>query len=373
MCFVGGAHMVHGHAEGMNIELYGEGQVLGVDNGRGKYGKDIHENYSRIFAAHNTVIVNGSSQGEGNWANLGINTVEMISMEPQVGEEGVAPYYSFTQTGFQDDRGVLAEATQERTLALIRTSPTTGYYVDVFRSKSILPNEYHDYVYHNIGDAFKIENDDMNFNPTPDRYMANANSEWKSGQYRNPGWHFFKDVNTSSIYSKDVMAQFAVEQLQNGPVYMHLIIPGFKGREYTQVMAPHTFQAPHPYDELPTPTLLIRKKGEAWKNPFVVVYEPFNKKEKNPTIQSVEKLEQKGVYKGLKISSKTPTRNLVQYVITQSKGETFKDRKLGIEFTGTFAIISLDEENKLQDMYIGEGEQLVYRDKVLKGSRNYFK
>src|SRR5690606_21498472 len=42
MCFVGGAHMVHGHAEGMNIELYGCGHVLGVDNGRGRYQQDIH-------------------------------------------------------------------------------------------------------------------------------------------------------------------------------------------------------------------------------------------------------------------------------------------------------------------------------------------
>ena len=109
MCFVGGAPMVHGHAEGMNIELFGEGQVLGVDNGRGSYQQEIHENYSRIFAAHNTVIVNGSSQGASGWANLGINTVQKISMEPDMGQDAVSPYYSFTQTSFVDDRGDKAE------------------------------------------------------------------------------------------------------------------------------------------------------------------------------------------------------------------------------------------------------------------------
>ena len=82
-------------------------------------------------------------------------------------------------------------------MALIRTSPTTGYYVDVFRSKSKLPNEYHDYLYHNIGDKLVFENSDMDFKETPDRFMANANATWKRNkQYRHPGWHFFKDVET---------------------------------------------------------------------------------------------------------------------------------------------------------------------------------
>ena len=375
MGFVGGAHMVHGHAEGMNIELYGEGQVLGVDHGRKRYGKDLHENYSRIFAAHNTVIVNGSSQGEGGWVNLGINTVELISMEPKVGEKGVSPYHSFSQTSFEDDKGENAEATQERTLALIRTSPTTGYYVDVFRSKSKLPNEYHDYLYHNIGDKLVFENKDMDFKKTPKRYMANANAEWiHNKQYRNPGWHFFKNVKTSKVYDNDVKTTFHTKKLGTGSVFMQLHIPGFNNRAFTKVKAPTTFESPEPYDKMPTPTLVIRNKGEAWNNPFVVVFEPFNESEE-ATIKSVEKLEENRVYKGLKIFSNTPAEKLIQYVITQSKNEVFNDEALGIYFKGTFAVITLDENKTLKSIYIGEGDELKYKNEIIETNTNktYYK
>ncbi|WP_298495802.1 heparinase II/III family protein [uncultured Algibacter sp.] len=369
MCFVGGAHMVHGHAEGMNIELYGEGQVLGVDNGRGKYAKDIHENYSRIFAAHNTVIVNGSSQGEGGWSNLGINTVEVVSMEPQVGAKGISQYHSFSQTTFEDNGGSKAEAMQERTLALIRTSPTTGYYVDVFRSKSKLPNQFHDYLYHNIGDTLAFENNNMAFKSTPEKYNQSANAKWDRGTYRNPGWHFFKYVKTSRPYNEAVKATFNVEQLHAGSIYMQLHIPGFENREYTQVKAPHTFEAPKPYDTLPTPTLVIRNRGAAWDKPFVVVYEAYSQKE-TPTISSVEKIEQAGVYKGLKIESTTPSNKLIQYVITQSKDSVFQDKELDIYFKGTFAVITLNENELLQNIYVGEGDKLIYKDEILQTNLN---
>ncbi|WP_298551272.1 heparinase II/III family protein [uncultured Algibacter sp.] len=375
MCFVGGAHMVHGHAEGMNIELYGEGQVLGVDHGRKNYGQDLHENYSRIFAAHNTVIVNGSSQGEGGWVNLGINTVKLISMEPEVGKEGVSPYHSFSQTSFVDDKGEKAEAKQERTLALIRTSPTTGYYVDVFRSKSKLPNEYHDYLYHNIGDKLIFENTDMGFKKTPNRYMANTNVDWiQNKKYRNPGWHFFKDVKTSKTYDKAVKATFATKRLSPGEIFMQLHIPSFKNRSYTKVKAPITFEAPKPYGNLPTPTLVIRNKGEAWKNPFVVVYEPFSKSE-GSSVKSVNKIEENGVYKGLKVETFVSSKKMTQYIITQSKNQVFKNEALNFYFKGTFAIISLDENEVLKSIYIGEGEKLKFKNEeiVTGGSTAFYK
>ncbi len=365
MCFVGGAHMVHGHAEGMNIELYGEGQVLGADHGRKRYGKDLHENYSRLFAAHNTVIVNGSSQGEGGWVNLGINTVDLISMEPKVGALGVSPYHSFSQTSFEDDRGEKSEASQERTLALIRTSPTTGYYVDVFRSKSKLPNEYHDYLYHNIGDKLVFENKDMDFKKTPNHYMANVNAKWKHNkQYRNPGWHFFKNVKTSKPYSKTVKATFNTKKISTGSIFMQLHIPNFKNRTYTKVKAPITFEAPKPYDNLPTPTLIIRNKGEAWDNPFVVVFEPFNENE-SASIKSVEKLQENGIYKGLKIESSVASKKMTQYVLTQSKGEIYSGEGLKIYFEGTFAVITINENQRLHSIYIGEGKRLTFKDKVI--------
>jgi hypothetical protein len=357
MCFVGGAHMVHGHAEGMNIELYGCGHVLGVDNGNGSYQQDIHENYSRVYAAHNTVIVNGSSQGEGGWVNLGINTVELVAMEPMPREEAISPYHSFSTTSFVDDKGDKAEAYQERTLALIRTSNTTGYYLDVFRSKSKLPNEYHDYLYHNIGDKLDFLNGDLNLMPTPERYMANADLPWvQNRQYRHPGWHFFEGVKTSSTYKNDVHARFSAEKFEKA-IFMDLHIPGFENREYSKVMAPHTFEAPRPYLNQPTPTLVVRKKGEAWDNPFVVVFEPFEGQNNN-SIVSVEKLMQDEEYKGVKVVSHIEGEEITQYLITLKNDDTFVDEHLKISFSGTFAVITFNSEGDLQNMYIGEGDEL---------------
>ncbi|MDP5231551.1 MAG: hypothetical protein NWQ38_14255, partial [Cellulophaga sp.] len=315
------------------------------------------------WAAHNTVIVNGSSRGEGGWVGLGINTVQLIAMEPMPKTQAISSKYSFSQTSFLDDKGDKADAEQERTLAVIRTSPTTGYYVDVFRSKSILPNEYHDYLYHNIGDKLTFLTDNLSLKDTPERYMANANGPWiNNKEFRNPGWHFFEDVQTSSEYSEDVKLQFSMEKLEKSPIFMQVHIPGFKNREYTKVMAPNTFEAPKPYDKMPTPTLVIRQKGETWVRPFVAVYEPFGGNEKEISIVSVEKLEQNGIYKGVKVVSKVNNETMVQYIITQSKNEVFEDKKLGIYFKGIFAIITTNSNNDLQDVYIGDGEKLSFKN-----------
>ena len=61
-------------------------------------------------------------------------------MEPQPFATAVSPNFSFTCSSFADNKGTLAEGTQQRTLAIVRTSPTNGFYVDFFRSKSTVTN-----------------------------------------------------------------------------------------------------------------------------------------------------------------------------------------------------------------------------------------
>ena len=364
MGFVGGGAFVHGHASGMNMEIYGQGYVLGAKGGKSEYGSDIHENYYRLFAGHNTVIVNGASRGEGGWINLAINTVKKIAIEPAPYAKAVSDKYSFTTSGFTDDKGDGAEAQQERTLGIIRTSPYTGYYIDIYRSESKLPNQFHDYIYHNIGDTLLFTTVDKNFVIKPDegRYKTIRNIPYAKGDtYTNPGWHYFTDVESSENYEKEVQVLFAAKRLEKQPVYMKLFIPGDKQREYSRVLAPPSTEAEKVYKTRPTPTLVIRKNGEAWKSPFVVVYESFSGKNEGGSIQSVENIIQDGTFKGVIVKSIVNGNAVHQLVISQdSDNAVFEDKSLQIKFKGRYAVVSLNAQQEIKDLYIGSGSAFSY-------------
>jgi hypothetical protein len=368
----GGAH-VHGHASGMNMELYGRGFVLGQKAGRSRYTSDIHENYYRLFAGHNTVIVNGATQSEGGWANLGMNTVQKVALEPQVLAKPISPNHSFTTTSFIDDKGDAAEATQERTLGIVRTSPTTGFYIDVFKSKSSLPNQFHDYIYHNIGETldFDVKNKQFILKSDENRYQASAKKEWVNNRkHKHPGWHFFKNVETAENYPLSISPVFTASKLQKEPVKMRLFVNENTNRDYTRVMAPPSTEAPKAYVNKETPTLVIRQKGEAWTVPFAVVYEPFEGEMGKGTVQSVEQIVQNGVFKGLKINNLVGSKKLIYYALILENSETvFEDKKLGITFKGRYAILTVDEKGKTQSLYMGEGQSFTYQ-KIKLDSKN---
>jgi hypothetical protein len=150
MYLVQGATYNHNHANGMSLELYGAGTVMGIDPGKGlTYEAPMHVNYYAQWAAHNTVVSGGVSasvpyfKGGGGTKKMG--QIELQAMEPRADKKAVSPYCSFTDTRYTD---ISTNTPQQRTLAIIRTSETAGYYIDIYRSANTTSNEY---VYHNIG------------------------------------------------------------------------------------------------------------------------------------------------------------------------------------------------------------------------------
>ncbi len=361
---LGGSH-VHGHASGMSLELFGSGRVLGTPAGKGTYTTDEHENYRRLFAAYNCVIVNGASRSEGDWVNLGISQVQPVVLEPAIGALPVSRNHSFTLTSFKDDKGPGAKARQERLVGIVRTSPTTGFYVDVFRSSSTLPNQFHDYLYHNIGDVptLATASGELKLTPSPERYLPVANAKWERNRsYLFPGWHVFKDAKTSARMADDVTVDFGASKLTPAPLNMRLFIPGAAGREYSQSLAPATKDAPAPYNHAPTPVLVVRQHGEAWTHPFAVIYEPFAGDRNSGSIQNVTALGDEAGFAGLKVVSRINGQSLTKYVLVQPEVDSvFEDVKLGITFTGRYAVISVNDRDECTALYLGEGSRLRFQ------------
>ena len=395
MAFTAGGSYIHGHASGMDMELYGQGVVLGVDGGKGGYGKAVHENFHRQFAAHNTVISNGGSASKGGWVNQGINTVELIAIEPALEQLGVSAKYSFTTSSFDDEFNLIAPAQHQRTLALIKLSDTSGYYLDIFRARSNTPNQYHDYLYHNIGDSLAItaNGKKLLMKTDPQRYQASASLPWqKNKQYQAPGWHYFDDVKTSKPSDSGYQATFTASKLattlagaskksnkgkkkskakttknNSSTVVMRALVPSGLTTQITQVNAPPSYVAPAPYNKKPLPTFIMRHQGEAWSNPFAVVYESHTEqKGEKPAVQSVERLIQNGVFKGVKVVSNLDGEQLIQYVILQeSLTDEYVNKDIDITFKGQFAVLTLSHNGDVMDAYIGKGHQLDYNDFTL--------
>ena len=363
---IGGAHYVHSHVTGITMELYGAEYVMTPNAGLPPTVPErripLHEHYFRLYAGNNTVVVNGTSHGrdEGSWkgkANVWQNTVVNIAAEPKHLEDGVSEEFSFA-TQYLDD--TVNHAEQQRTLSTIRTSNITGYYFDIFRSKSKNENRFHDYLYHNLGDRAHLTT--LNGNPLAmvetERYQNDIGDVVKS-----PGWRYFESTRSTDPTSSTIKIRFDVEYDNR---YMHMFIPGGVKREYTQALAPATREAKNGYNTKNTQVLAIRQKGEAWRQPFISVFEPS--KNKASSIQDIQPLWDDQTLVGAIVRSKTKDAVVTDIIISTESSETqIKNQDLGFDFKGRFAIIRNAKKTKETEvmLYIGEGSYLTYNQKQL--------
>lgn len=165
----------HMHANGISMELYGKGYVLGPDAGIGLFlysGLDYAEYYSQ-FPSHNTVCVDGISSYPVMKSN---HSFDLLSCFPASAEPGKGfTSVTYSQVAFREPE---SRADQTRLMGIVTTGPETGYYVDVFRSrKERGGDKMHDYFYHNLGQAMTLtaaDGTDLNLQPTEELAFAGA-------------------------------------------------------------------------------------------------------------------------------------------------------------------------------------------------------
>jgi Heparinase II/III-like protein len=343
----------HVHANGMAIELYGSGIIMGADPGRGaSYWTADHGEYYSQPPAHNTVIINGRS-------NYSINPHSNIAMkadlaEPAFGKAALSPNISFVQGSFAYPN---IPAEQQRTLALVRTSPTSGFYFDVFRSRAtsdgpMAGSNFHDYIYHNIGQSLMVDDGEKPLVFSASQLLGSNHGNLK-------GYDYFKDEK-SVEYTGNLHATFSA-QLLSGPRHnMGLWMVGQKDRRVFSVNAPadHAGRPWLPKDLLdaPMPTLLVRQTGDAWRRPFITVFEPYLSSD-GATIRSVrtakvetDDADLAACFVKVQLNPQTP---IVAYLFQDDQPSKLRHVE-GYAFQGSFGMVQLHSET-ITELYLGNG------------------
>ena len=288
----------HAHANGISLELYGKGYVLGPDAGIGKQGYsglDYLEYYSQM-PAHNTVVVDGVSSYP---VMMSQHAFKIVASYPEVSKEQPASKkLSEKKLSIQKDSELKdkityatvsfiepeTQAQQQRTTAIVKTSAKGGYYIDVFRSKKKEGGDKtHDYFYHNFGQEMKVmdatSGQPLDMKPTEELAFAGGHLYAYSYIYDKKNAEMQNSVKTQFVTK--ILDDKVVEAMDGQrEITMTMWMKKDENRTIFQALSPVNLEyermpnQPYKVDEQPVLTFVARQKGEAWNHPFVTVYEP---------------------------------------------------------------------------------------------------
>lgn len=288
----------HQHANGISLELYGKGYVLGPDAGIGRTlysGLDYLEYYSQM-PAHNTVVVDGVSSYP---VMMSQHAFKVVASYPEVSKEQPASKkLSEKKLSIQKDSELKdkityatvsfiepeTQAQQQRTTAIVKTSAKGGYYIDVFRSKKKEGGDKtHDYFYHNLGQEMKVmdaaSGKALDMRPTEELAFAGGHLYAYSYIYNKVSAEMTSSVKTQFVTRiEDEKVVAAMDNQKE--ITMTMWMKKDENRTIFQALSPVNLEyermpnQPYKVDEQPVLTFVARQKGEAWNHPFVCVYEP---------------------------------------------------------------------------------------------------
>lgn len=338
----------HTHSNGIAMELYGKGYILAPESGRGSsyYRPDYREYYSQI-PAHNTVSVNGKSAYNKmrSYYAFEVNNLYPVSEK----KSGYYPNINFSDLYFHEPS---TNSDQNRVMSIVRTGETSGYYIDIFRSKTKEGNaKYHDYFYHNLGQELQFTTMDNQ----PIALQSSSKLNAKSGNIK--AYNYLSDEKSvkSNLPFKAIY-NLTVEGKEN--VSMNMWMNGNENREIFKVKAPYSeaFRGvlPDNIEKAPLLTTVVRQYGEAWNTPFVTVYEPSTTSEPS-TIKHVETFKNASnkSFVGLVVESKS---DRIDYVFSSDELGSYSHD--AINFDGTFGILT--KTAKATTLFIGAGKKISY-------------
>ncbi len=348
----------HMHANGISLELYGKGLPLAPEAGIGTtyFQPDYAEYYSK-FPAHNTVVVDGISSYPEMRSSHGFQVKS--NYPASSGQTDLFTNITFADLYFLEPE---TNANQQRMMSIIRTSDTSGYYIDIFRSaKKEGGDKYHDYFYHNMGQGLTVgDNTGKPLNPDssglallPVDKLAFANGDLFAYDYL----YDEKSIQTTS----DINATFQLKMPDRDSIFMNMWMKGATGREIFTVKSPKSTAidrgiVPKEIAELPLPAIVARQYGEAWTKPFVAVYEPSSATQPASiaSISSFTPDKAPADFAGIMVTGKSGSRQTVFSTAAGNAAVTYKE----YTFRGTYAVIS-EYSHELQYLFLGNGRALT--------------
>lgn len=362
MVGVQGATYNHNHCNGMAMELYGIGEVWGIDAGTGpNYEHPLHRNYYSQWAAHNTVVAAGMSSSvpfSGSAGTKNIGQIELVAMEPMPDKPAVSPSCSFTDTRYFDKS---TNTNQSRTLGIVRVSETNGYYVDIYRSDNPISN---DYVYHNIGDKVTFLNEKR-------EPLNVADSKYPVTEKDYPGFRFYTDVKKLEKYADNLIVRFDIQDENSNNQYLQALIAGNENRDYYQAFSLKTKTSGKVYAGKSLPLFTIRTKAKAKNHPFIVVFEPYSGENDYVVDRiSVEKRSDTDIFTALTVFCSNGSKQQIYQSVDAEKKFNCGD---GI-FSGYYGVANFKNE-KLSSLYLGKGTEITIsgyslKSKTADGSAN---
>ncbi|MFT4569062.1 MAG: hypothetical protein ACI9FN_004032 [Saprospiraceae bacterium] len=337
----------HSHANGINIELFAKGMVIATDCARGdSYWSPNHREYYSRFPAHNTVIVDGISDYKTMHST---HAFSLKSIYPFTSNSSILlGGFTFSDVSFTEPA---TDAIQQRLTGTIRTSETSGYFVDIFRSaRKDKKDKKHEYLFHGQGKGITLS--DYNYKTLPTLRSQELASE--HGDL--VGYDYFNNKKEVT-HSDHFIAEYSMPSFQSDNLKVKLYMKGYENRKVFTVDAPYSRadkkeDIPASLYHKPIPTLVVRQLGEAQSRPFVSIIDVFNEEESEKilNVEYFESNKKDPDFIGVKVTS---TNGRTDYIYNDQKTAKDHQFKSGA-FKGSYGITSFHNK-ELTSIFLGNG------------------